>query len=136
MVQVGRTGRLVPGAQAVAVDKLALQEELVDIVGSVVEVVNIVAGVVQQFEVVDRLVAAVEAQGQSLGFVQGHKILEDIPPWEGNNDTPGSPVESDLEGRDMKMVSSVSVVLAVWRQPLCFESLQHHSTANTVPVQS
>lgn len=61
VVQVGRTGRLMPEAQAVAVDKLASQAEVVDIVESLVEVVDIVAGVVEQFEVVDRLVAAVEA---------------------------------------------------------------------------
>lgn len=69
-------------------------------------------------------------------FVQGHNILEDIPPWEGNNDTPVSPVESDLEERDIQTVSSTPVVLDAWRQPLRFESLQHQSTANTVLLPS
>jgi hypothetical protein len=85
VVQVERNGRLMLEA-SVAVDMLRVG--LVDIVESVVELVDIVASAVEPFEVVDRLVAAVEVQVPSLAFVEGHNILEDIPTWEGNIDTP------------------------------------------------
>ena len=85
VVQVARNGRLMREA-SVAVDML--RAGLVDIVESVVELVYIVVSAVEPFEVVDRLVAAVEVQVQSLAFVEGHNILEDIPMWEGNIDRP------------------------------------------------
>lgn len=85
VVQVGRNGRVMLEA-SVAVDMLPAG--LVDIVESVVELVDIVVSAVEPSEVVDRLVAAVEVQVQSLGFVEGHNSLEDILMWEGNIDTP------------------------------------------------
>jgi hypothetical protein len=85
VVQVAHNGRLMLEA-SVAVDMLPA--ELVDIVESVVELVDIVVLAAEPFEVVDRLVAAVEAQVESLAFVEGHNTLEDIPMWEGNTDTP------------------------------------------------
>jgi hypothetical protein len=85
VVQVGRNGRVMLEA-SVAADMLPAG--LVDIVESVVDLVDIVVSAVEPSEVVDRLVAAVEVQVQSLGFVEGHNSLEDILMWEGNIDTP------------------------------------------------
>jgi hypothetical protein len=84
VVQVGRNGRVMLEA-SVAADMLPAG--LVDIVESVVDLVDIVVSAVEPSDVVDRLVAAVEVQVQSLGFVEGHNSLEDILMWGGNIDT-------------------------------------------------